>query len=101
MRLVEKNFWGNTPFADDIKRSIAECAAGTHRSVQKALPVGISDRPIIEDAITGPIPRVVIDKEPLAEIPVHPVPAPVTPQFTATPSLDDIFESEFFGEGTN
>ncbi|BAE46270.1 type IV secretory system conjugative DNA transfer family protein [Rhodococcus erythropolis] len=105
--LVEKNFWGRTPFADDIKRSIAECAAGTHRVEQKALPLGISDRPVAaDDAITGPIPRVVIEKEPVfdsepvVELPVHPV-AATAPRVAAPPNLDDIFNSEFFEEGPN
>ena len=105
--LVEKNYWKNTPFAADIQRSLDECAAGNHRVEQKALPLGISDRPVVaDDAVTGPIPRVVIDKEPviddepLVELPVHPVGAPL-PRVAATPNVDDIFESEFFGEGPN
>lgn len=103
--LVEKNFWGNTPFAADIKRSIAECATEAERVEQKALPIGISDRPVVaDDAITGPIPRVVIEKEPeepLVELPVHPIAAPSAPRVSTTPNFDDIFESEFFEEGTN
>lgn len=103
--LVEKNFWGNTPFAADIKHSIAECATEAERVEQKALPLGLSDRPVVaDDAITGPIPRVVIEKEPeepLVELPVHPVAAPPAPRVSTTLNFDDIFESEFFEEGTN
>lgn len=41
------------------------------------------------------------DEEPLVELPVHPVAAPPAPRVSTTPNFDDIFESEFFEEGTN
>ncbi|WP_245814080.1 type IV secretory system conjugative DNA transfer family protein [Rhodococcus marinonascens] len=94
--LVRKNFWGDTPFADDITRSLTECAADTDRIEQKALPLGISDQSAAQD-VTGPIPRIdtPTDDKPGAA-PTHQVAAPAPGR-----SLDDIFDSEFFAEGTH
>lgn len=98
--LVRKNFWGNTPFADDIKKSLAECDNDIRRIEQKALPLGFSDRVSSEDP-TGPIPRVEsgTDKAPV-ELPVEPIDVPAVEAAPARSSAE-IFESEFFAEGTN
>jgi type IV secretory pathway TraG/TraD family ATPase VirD4 len=99
--LVRKHFWGNTPFATDIKRSVAESKAHTERAAQKALPLGFSDRETAEE-VTGPIPRIVdaAAKEPI-ELPVQRIDDNPTVAVAAAPDrgIDDIFESEFFGEG--
>jgi type IV secretory pathway TraG/TraD family ATPase VirD4 len=98
--LVRKNFWGNTPFAEDIKRSLAECMTSTDRVEQKALPVGFSDQEASEEP-TGPIPRIAVaaDKD-LIELPVQRNGvAPTTSVVAAPDAVDDIFESEFFAEG--
>lgn len=102
--LVRKHFWGNAPFAAEIKRSVAECKADTDRVEQKALPVGYSDRATAEE-VTGPIARIVgtAAKEPI-ELPVQRIDEPpVAAVAAAAPDrgIDDIFESEFFGEGTH
>lgn len=99
--LVRKNYWSATPFADDIKRSIAECEAGTDRVEQKALPIGLSDRPKIDDRIVD-TPRLAIPDDftpaEAIELPIRRIDS-----FSTAPdrAVDDIFESEFFSEGTN
>ncbi|WP_072688710.1 type IV secretory system conjugative DNA transfer family protein [Rhodococcus marinonascens] len=97
--LVRKNFWGDTRFADDITRSLAECAADVDRAEQKALPPGISDRAAATE-VTGPIPRIdTLTEKDLGALPADQVDGQTGPPAPAH-TLDDIFDSEFFAEGT-
>ncbi|WP_169846746.1 hypothetical protein [Rhodococcus marinonascens] len=69
------------------------------RVEQKALPVGISDRAETTD-VTGPIPRIDAPTEDnLGALSTHQVDGQTGPPIPAR-SLDDIFDSEFFAEGT-
>lgn len=107
--LVRKNYWSSTPFAADINRSIAECDSGIDRVEQKALPVGISDRPLpvaisdepmLDDGY-APAPHLA-EPDDLADSVVIEVPIRriETASAATTSQIDDIFGSEFFSEGT-
>ncbi len=88
--LVRKAFWANSPFADEIRQSKKE-NKGAQPEEQKALPVGISDRPPV---INFPVEPETAD--------IAPLPAP-TPIRTADTDMnasrvDALFDSEFFGK---
>lgn len=87
--LVRKNFWGDTPFADDIKRSLAECEDSPEPGEHQALPQRVGYFAETAEEVTGPIPRIV----------VPPLPAISSPA-RRDPGLEAIFESEFFEEGS-
>lgn len=103
--LVRKTYWSMTPFADDIERSLAECERDADRPEHKALPVGVSDRPIdvdlADEHTVRPADHARADTlgpgtaEPVPP-PRPPVPAPRTPR-----GVDGILDSEFFTEGAN
>jgi len=83
--LVRKAFWGDSPFADKIRRSMQD-SKQRGPAQQKALPVGDSDRP----AVVTDMVLLADDRTDTAPIPLESMPE--------TSRADRLFHSEFLAK---
>lgn len=90
--LVRKAFWGGSPFADEIRQSKKDSKLTTTLEQQKALPLGMSDRPATAVDVE-PDPEVVVDTAAPQLV------ADRTPDVGVSSSrVDALFDSEFLGK---
>ena len=85
--LVRKGFWGNSPFAEEIRQSRRE-SKQLAPAQQKELPVGLSDQP-------GTLATTPVMPSPDA---FDPAPAPVIEPTAGSSRADSLFNSEFMAK---